>query len=201
MRFEQWNGGQPSGIRHAENAHAPVVVLDVLDQPADRVVSVRSLVNRLGIVLVARRTIHSEIAFGSKFPANVLKSEDVTVRDQLFVSEGQPAGHSGSSPVWRPVSEYRRFSPGVLRQTDARVKVDAVTHRDHRFNGLEFYLCGVWWLLYGLRLAERGDQGQERRRQNDVMELRSFHMPYAMRHMPYFIWHMAYGFATSSVST
>src|SRR5215475_2077836 len=108
MRFEQRNGGQPSGIRHAENTHSPVVVFDVLDQPADRVVSVRSLVNRLGIVLVARRTIHSELALGSIFPANVLKSEDVTVRDQLFVCERQPAGHSSSTAVWSALKQYRQ---------------------------------------------------------------------------------------------
>src|SRR5215510_1448280 len=143
MRFEQRDRGQPSGIRHAEDTHTPVVVLDVLDQPADRVVSVRGLVNRLRIVLVARWTIHPELAFGFIFPANVLKSEDVTVRDQLFVSERQRAGDSGSSAVWRALKQYRQLLLRVFRNADDRVELDAVAHRDHRFDGLELYLFGL----------------------------------------------------------
>src|SRR5262245_1651886 len=100
MRLQQRDGSQPSGVRDAENPHAPVVVLDVFDQPVDRVVSIRSLVYGLLVAPVARRAIHSELAFGPEFPANVLKGEDVTVRYQLLVSRGQLPGDPRSGAVW-----------------------------------------------------------------------------------------------------
>ena len=86
MRVDGCDCRQPAVIRNAENADLPVVPGNVLDQPIDRVIRVRALVNRLRFLPVAHRAVHQKLSFGTEASANVLEYEDVSIFNQIVVA-------------------------------------------------------------------------------------------------------------------
>src|SRR5882724_1069570 len=138
MRLENGHGGEPSAIRDPRFAGASVIVRHVLEQPVDGVVRVRAFVDGFRIFAIARRPLHHELAFGTIFPANILKHENVAVGKHLLVKAEQ-SGETLSvvaEAVRRARKKKRQrglsITWSVFRHVDFSVQLDAVAHRNHR---------------------------------------------------------------------
>ena len=91
MRVDHSHGDEKAVIGNAVEADAAVVVRDIFHEPVDGVVGVRAFVHTLGIARVMQRAKHDELPFGAVAPANILKREDVTIRNHVGVTIDQAA--------------------------------------------------------------------------------------------------------------
>src|SRR5882762_8715268 len=101
MRIDGRYGREPAAIGNTEDPDPAIVLWHVLQQPVNGVVSVAAFVNRLGVFLVARRTIHHELPLRSVTAANVLLHKDVTIVDQLAVASIDSVGIGSRDSVGR----------------------------------------------------------------------------------------------------
>jgi len=121
------------GVRDAVHPDLAVMVGHVLQQPFDRVVGVRRLVDVLRPRL--RRHVRPdilELALRHQPSANVLVDEDVPVADeQVRRAEAAAVGIRavGRHAVRRPVEENRVRSRGVLRDVNRGEQLHPVAHR------------------------------------------------------------------------
>src|ERR1051326_5429033 len=83
MRINGRDRRKPTVVRDSEDADAAVIVLDVLHQPVDRVVSVGTLIDTLCIFRIAHWPSHHELAFRTVPSANILRHKDVAVSGQV----------------------------------------------------------------------------------------------------------------------
>src|SRR5262245_3997849 len=87
VRADERHRGKPTVVRDSHDANASVIMRHVLNEPVNRVVSVRALVDRLHVARVPWRAHHYELSFGIKLPTDVLKDEDVAVCYELGVGK------------------------------------------------------------------------------------------------------------------
>ena len=130
MRIEHRHHREPTQIRDAEHADAPVVARHILEQPLDRVVRIGALVERRGIARRARRALHDERPFGTELSAQVLKREDVAFVGQRLEIRDKVAGGTVDA-VRRALHDDRQRCGLGGRREDLRVKTHAVSHCDH----------------------------------------------------------------------
>src|SRR5580704_2383447 len=89
MRFEHTHHREPAAIGDANEASAAVVVWDVVYEPVDGVVGVRSFVNARcfgSAIGIANGTLHNEGAFGTVASANILEDKNVVVGNHLSIT-------------------------------------------------------------------------------------------------------------------
>ncbi len=127
-------GGVEARVRDAPHAHAAVVPGDVLQQPLDRVVRVRALVDvRRARLLREVRPHVDELALRHHPPAHVLVDEDVALAHE---AGGRPetvlvrVGAVGRHAVGRAVEENRVGRAAILGHVHGREELHAVAHRD-----------------------------------------------------------------------
>ncbi len=151
---ERGDGREPAGIRHAEDAHLPVVAGHVLHEPVDRVVRVGALVGPR--VPRLRGAVHVERSLGPEPPPDVRQHQDVAVEaDALGVTPD--AGRGVARAVGRAFHENGQRSRSITGRDDHGQQAHAVAHRDHGFGAR---VSGVGRLLGD---GERGeDEGEER---------------------------------------
>ena len=157
---EHRHDGEPARIRHAEHPDPPVVAGHVLEQPRDGVPGVGALVDRLGVLPVARRTEHDELALGGEAAPDVLEDEDEALFGQLRAGNGEAPG-GAADPVRRAGEDERQAGGDPLRGEDPGVELDPVAHRDHRLGRVERGARGRLGLRLGRRGADRGGGNDE----------------------------------------
>ena len=85
---------------------AAVVARHVLEHPVDGVVGVGGFVDRLGVLGIARRPHHDELALGLEPAADVLEDEDVAVLGELLVL-GRHRGREAVGIMTEPIRRAR----------------------------------------------------------------------------------------------
>ena len=160
MRVEQSHGGQPAPVGDAQDSHPAVMVGHVGQKPVDGVVGVGALVDGLRVALVARVAQHHKPALGAVAPANILKDEDVALRNEFLITTELPAKtlFVVVQTVRRPLEDEGQRLGRVLRRVDFGVQADAVAHGDHHVSLLE-NLAEIRPVLAGLR---RGHEQRQR---------------------------------------
>ncbi len=108
MRIERAHHREPRRVARADHADASVVVGHVLEQPLDGVVGVGALVDRLGILAIARLAQHHELAFGLEAAANVLQDDDVAVRGKIDQRRRDAGRRVLADAVGRPLKDDRQ---------------------------------------------------------------------------------------------
>ena len=163
MRVEHRHHRQPAAVRDSQHARAPVVVGDVLDQPGDRVVSIGALIDRFCIAFVARRPEHHELALGFVAPADVLKHENVTFGDEIFVAVRQQpvAAFIVGRPVRRARKKKRKAFARLLRNVDIGIQLHPVAHGNVDLHALE---SSIQIRLRRRRGSPEGDRSEQQSR-------------------------------------
>ena len=125
----------PAGVGDPPLSHASVVVVDVREQPLDRVPVVRDLVGIGGAAgFRGRRADDLELALRPELSAHILEGEDVPGAVELpRRPERVPvlAGFVGADGIGRAEEEDGILARAVPRFVDERVEFDPVPHRDH----------------------------------------------------------------------
>jgi hypothetical protein len=128
MRIDPRHRGQKTGIRHTQYADPSVVGWYVLEKPGYRVVGVRALIHRAGVIRAARGALHDELALAAVPPPNVLENEDVSVsREEAVVL----SDHGVARNAVR--CSRKQEGQGLVRATrltDTGVQVHAIANRD-----------------------------------------------------------------------
>ena len=162
MRVEQRHRREPSAIRNPHHARPSIVVRHIFHQPINRVVGVAGLIDRLRIGFIPRVALHHKCPLRSKPPANILKHENVTVRNHLAVSKNHPRKSLlvVAQPIRRPLDQKRQSLLRILRRVNLSVQPHTIAHRNHHVS-----------LVEGLRIIRsrslRSDRPRPRHNQND----------------------------------
>ena len=109
---------------------AAVVAAHIVDHPFDGVVGVGAFVDALGVVPIARRALHHELAFGLEAAADVLKGEDVAIGNQVRIA-GQQRFLLVGSAVRSTLQQDRKRAAGLAWRKEDGVQLDAVAHGNH----------------------------------------------------------------------
>ena len=88
MRLKQRLRHQPTGIGNPPHADSAAIVRNILDKPIDGVIRVRGFVDRFGIIPVAGRALHYKCAFRLKAAADILRYEDIAIRNEIVKQTG-----------------------------------------------------------------------------------------------------------------
>ena len=134
MRIHQRHQRQEAIVGDAQKSNLAVAFRNILHQPVDGVVSVRSVIHRRGILRPVQRPVHDVVALRAVLAAHVLDDHIgrivVALQDRTQVRTlrvaGQPVG------VVRRAGQQDGSAMGALGQQDHGVQLHAVPHRDHR---------------------------------------------------------------------
>ena len=136
MRMDDAGGDVEAGLGDADHSGAPVVVRDVLQQPVDRVVGVRALVDLFWPLGRIEGPHLLEFPFRHVAAARVLVDEDEAVllkvlgwseRARILVDA------VGRDAVRRAGNQERILLGGVFRHIHGGEEPGPVTHGDHVF--------------------------------------------------------------------
>ena len=130
VRPDSRDGREPTGIRHAIDADAAVVVRHMLDEPVDRVVGVGAFVGAR--MAGAGRTVHVERALGAKAATDVLEDEDVAAQAQIMGAPRHAGVAAGLVRRARHQDRQRPTEPGPMWDFDHSEQVYSVTRGDQR---------------------------------------------------------------------
>ena len=166
MRLEHAHHREPATVGDAQEADAAVVVRNVFDEPCNGVVRVRAFVDGFRIFWIAQRPLHDEFALRAVAAANVLKHEDVAVRNHLGVAAelAAVALFVVAQAIGRALKDDGQRFGGVLRGIDFTVELHAVAGGDHDVGLVEER--GV----IGTFLLRSGDERKEKKTQRQADE-------------------------------
>src|SRR5208282_1994232 len=121
-------------VGNAGNPDAAVVAGNIFEQPLDRIVRVRALVNGLGVSAVPGRPQHHKFAAGIEASANVLNHENVAAGQHFGIGGEVPgvAGGVAGGAVGRAHEEEGQGFGGLPRRVNFRVQAHTIAHGNHQ---------------------------------------------------------------------